>query len=161
MKGIKKNLNTNRYKYHLITVVPSTASGAAFCVRDNRVDIVRINTALGLKVFNKRYANRIVEYQKLIELDISPFFGSQLAKELRPLSRILQTFETSDIFYFLSNCPKSPENMRSYRGLQAIGRVLGISNKSSSWKHLISRVEMNKEKINGNIPFPGVEIDGS
>ena len=70
---IKKALQKYRKKYHIIAGVPLNAKTAALLARDNRVDMIRINPSLGLSVFNKRYANRVLENGKILEIDLSNF----------------------------------------------------------------------------------------
>ena len=158
---IKKEVASQRKNYDLLIIEPTTAKTASFAARDNRVDCVRLYPRLGLHTFNKKYARRLLENEKIIELDISFYFQNYIARDLRPLMRILRTFETSKIPTWLTNLPDQSIKLRSYRGLQSLGRLLNLSNKQTNPRYVIERVKRNRKKINGEIPFPGVEIIGS
>jgi len=160
LKRIKRSLSHQRQSYHLLAIEPKTPATAAFAARDNRVDIVRINPRLGLTTFNARYAKRLVENDKIIEFDLSFFFNKYFAHDLRPVMRILETFHPDHIPVLLTNLPHKVEHLRSYKGLQSLGRLLGITNKQSHPKHILQRVDRNIKKIKGDIPFPGVEVHG-
>ncbi|MHA2501432.1 MAG: hypothetical protein ACXAE3_00980 [Candidatus Kariarchaeaceae archaeon] len=158
--GIKKALQKNRYQYDLIEVIPKSAGTASFAVQDNRVDLIRLNPALGLKVINSRYANRLVEESKIAVLDLK-FLKEQNSRDMRTCLRYVATFGSKQVKYLLTMSGNGPEDLRSYRGLQALGRYLGISNKATSESHVMERIERNRKKIDGTIPFEGVEVHGS
>lgn len=156
--NIKKLFANNRYKYDIITVQPRTAAVAAIAVRDRRVDIVRISAESTLRVFNTRYGRRLEENGKLVEIDLSLFWNNKIAKSLRPLIRILRAFESCDLKYILHRNITNLTDARSYRGLQAIGRLINLSNNQTKISHLIDRIKKNEKKRMGKIPMDGVEI---
>jgi RNase P/RNase MRP subunit p30 len=158
LKNAKQLLQKNRLKYDLIVVEPHSAGLAALAARDGRVDAVRISTHSTLKIFNTRYGRRLEEYGKLVELDLSCFYDKNIAKNLRPLTRILDAFSKCKLHYVLTINPKSMSHIRSYRGLQAIGRILGLTNNQTSVTQLTDRLKVNKKKLNGTMPFPDVEV---
>ncbi len=94
---IKKALQRYRKKYHIIAGVPLNAKTAALLARDNRVDMIRINPSLGLSVFNKRYANRVLENGKILEIDLSNFQNKYFANKVRPLMRILKSMKVQKV----------------------------------------------------------------
>lgn len=155
---IKKIFASNRYKYDIITVQPVTAAVAAIAARDRRVDIIRIGPESTLRVFNTRYGRRLEENGKLVEIDLSLFWNNKIAKNLRPLIRVLRSFESCDLKYILHKNITDLRDMRSYRGLQAIGRLLNLSTKQTMISHLMDRVKENEKKRIGKIPMDGVEI---
>jgi len=53
---------------------------------------------------------------------------------------------------------KRTSELRSYPGLQALGRILGIPNKRSSANHILQRIEYNRQKLDGKVPIQGVEV---
>ncbi|MHA2169229.1 MAG: RNase P subunit p30 family protein [Candidatus Kariarchaeaceae archaeon] len=158
LKNAKQQLQKNRLKYDLIAVEPHSAGLAALAARDGRVDAVRITKDSTLKVFNTRYGRRLEEHGKLVELDLSCFYDKNIAKNLRPLTRILDAFSKCKLDYILTINPKSISQMRSYRGIQAIGRILGLTNNQTSVTKLIDLLKINKKKLIGTMPFPDVEV---
>ena len=158
---IKKALQKYRKKYHIIAGVPLNAKTAALLARDNRVDMIRINPSLGLSVFNKRYANRVLENGKILEIDLSNFQKKYFANKVRPLMRILKSMKVQKLSFHLTNLPTSIEELRSDKALIAVGKLLEISSNIASTSIISDRIIENMKKIEGKIPFPGVELDGS
>jgi len=158
---IKKALQKYRKKYHIIAGVPLNAKTAALLARDNRVDMIRINPSLGLSVFNKRYANRVLENGKILEIDLSNFQNKYFANKVRPLMRILKSMKVQKLSFHLTNLPTNIEELRSDKALIAVGKLLEISTNSASTSIISDRINQNMKKIEGKIPFPGVELDGS
>lgn len=158
---IKKTLQKYRKKYHIIAGVPLNAKTAALLARDNRVDMIRINPSLGLSVFNKRYANRVLENGKILEIDLSNFQNKYFANKVRPLMRILKSMKVQKLSFHLTNLPTNIEELRSDKALIAVGRLLEISGNSAATSIISDRIKQNMKKIEGKIPFPGVELDGS
>ncbi|MHA2253652.1 MAG: RNase P subunit p30 family protein [Candidatus Kariarchaeaceae archaeon] len=156
---IKQLLQKNRHKHHFIVVEPTSSGLAAIAARDGRVDAIRISPNSTLKVFNTRYGRRLEEANKIIELDISCMFVRNLAKQLRPLSRIISAMAKCNINFLLSINPQKIMDLRSYRGVQSLGRLIGLSNERTSPHSLLERLEQNQKKLDGKIPFPGVEVD--
>ncbi len=157
-KNLKMKLSENRNKYHVIIVEPLSAGVAAIAARDRRVDAIKIGKKSMLKVFNTRYGRRLEENNKFVVIDLDIFWDSHLAKNLRPLLRVLRSFSNCNLQYLL--CKKSEHifELKTYRGLQSIGRLLEISNQQSDLKPLNLLVEKNIKKIEGKIPFEGVEL---
>ena len=158
---IKKALQKYRKKYHIIAGVPLNAKTAALLARDNRVDMIRINPSLGLSVFNKRYANRVLENGKILEIDLSNFQKKYFANKVRPLMRILKSMKVQKLSFHLTNLPTSIEELRSDKALIAVGKLLEISSNIASTSIISDRIIENMKKMEGKIPFPGVELDGS
>ena len=158
---IKRALQKYRKKYHIIAGVPLNAKTAALLARDNRVDMIRINPSLGLSVFNKRYANRVLENGKILEIDLSNFQKKYFANKVRPLMRILKSMKVQKLSFHLTNLPTSIEELRSDKALIAVGKLLEISSNIASTSIISDRIIENMKKIEGKIPFPGVELDGS
>ena len=158
---IKKALQKYRKKYHIIAGVPLNARTAALLARDNRVDMIRINPSLGLSVFNKRYANRVLENGKILEIDLSNFQKKYFANKVRPLMRILKSMKVQKLSFHLTNLPTSIEELRSDKALIAVGKLLEISSNIASTSIISDKIIENMKKIEGKIPFPGVELDGS
>ena len=158
---IKKALQKYRKKYHIIAGVPLNAKTAALLARDNRVDMIRINPSLGLSVFNKRYANRVLENGKILEIDLSNFQKKYFANKVRPLMRILKSMKVQKLSFHLTNLPTSIEELRSDKALIAVGKLLEISSNIASTSIISDKIIENMKKIEGKIPFPGVELDGS
>ena len=158
---IKKALQKYRKKYHIIAGVPLNAKTAALLARDNRVDMIRINPSLGLSVFNKRYANRVLENGKILEIDLSNFQKKYFANKVRPLMRILKSMKVQKLSFHLTNLPTNIDELRSDKALIAVGKLLEISTNSASKSIISDRIKENMKKIEGKIPFPGVELDGS
>lgn len=158
---IKKALQKYRKKYHIIVGVPLNAKTAALLARDNRVDMIRINPSLGLSVFNKRYANRVLENGKILEIDLSNFQKKYFANKVRPLMRILKSMKVQKLSFHLTNLPTSIEELRSDKALIAVGKLLEISSNIASTSIISDRIIENMKKMEGKIPFPGVELDGS
>ncbi|OLS28894.1 MAG: hypothetical protein HeimC2_03310 [Candidatus Heimdallarchaeota archaeon LC_2] len=157
-KNLKNELSKNRKKFELIIVEPLSAGVAAIAARDRRVDGVRISQNSMLKIFNTRYGRRLSENKKLVVIDLSLFWDGHLAKNLRPLFRVLRSFSKCNLQYILSKKSNHVSKLRTYRGLQSIGRLLGISNKQSDLKSLKELINKNQKKIEGKIPIEGVEI---
>ena len=158
---IKRALQKYRKKYHIIAGVPLNAKTAALLARDNRVDMIRINPSLGLSVFNKRYANRVLENGKILEIDLSNFQKKYFANKVRPLMRILKSMKVQKLSFHLTNLPTSIEELRSDKALIAVGKLLEISSNIASTSIISDRIIENMKKMEGKIPFPGVELDGS
>ena len=158
---IKRALQKYRKKYHIIAGVPLNAKTAALLARDNRVDMIRINPSLGLSVFNKRYANRVLENGKILEIDLSNFQKKYFANKVRPLMRILKSMKVKKLSFHLTNLPTSIEELRSDKALIAVGKLLEISSNIASTSIISDRIIENMKKMEGKIPFPGVELDGS
>jgi RNase P/RNase MRP subunit p30 len=158
LNQLKRELGKVRHQYELISIEPKSPGMAALAARDGRVDLVRISSRSSLSIFNNRYAHRLSENNKIVELDISSFFDRHLAKHLRPLLRVLATFHNVSLQYHLTNLPSNQFELRSYRGLQAIGRKLGLSNADTKEHHLLNRLQLNRDKLTGRIPMPGVEV---
>ncbi len=159
LKNIKKHVSNNRYNHHFLVIEAFSAGLASFAARDGRVDAIRISPLSKLKIFNTRYGRRLEEGDKLVEIDISCMFERNFAKNLRPILRILQAFTKCDLKYVLSTNPQNLMHLRSYRGIQSIGRIIGLSNRQTSPGLLLDRLEVNKKKLQGKIPFPGVELE--
>ena len=157
-KNLKKQLADYRKQYDLIVVEPLTSGLASIAARDRRVDVIRITSKSTLKVFNTRYGRRLEKNHKMIEVDLSLFWEPDLAKNLRPMLRILRAFTNCNINYILSDRTTKPERIRSYRGIQSIGRILGIPNTRSDGDNLTKLIDKNRKKIEGIIPVEGVEI---
>lgn len=157
-KNLKMKLSENRKKYHIIIVEPLSAGVAAIAARDRRVDAVKISKKSMLKVFNTRYGRRLSENNKFVIIDLDIFWDSHLAKNLRPLLRVLRSFSNCSLQYVMTKNSENIFDMRTYRGLQSIGRLLDISNQQSNLKPLSDLIEKNQKKINGKIPLEGVEI---
>ncbi|MCE7737479.1 MAG: hypothetical protein GPJ54_21495 [Candidatus Heimdallarchaeota archaeon] len=156
--NIKKLFANNRYKYDIITVQPVTASVAAIAARDRRVDVVRVGPESTLRVFNTRYGRRLEENGKIVEVDLSLFWNNKIAKNLRPLIRVLTSFKSCNLRYILHKDITNLAEMRSYRGLQAIGRLIDLSNNQTKISHLTDQITVNEKKRMGIIPMEGVEI---
>lgn len=156
--NIKKIFSENRFKYDIIAVEPVSASVAAIAARDRRVDVVRIGNESTLKVFNTRYGRRLEEFNKFVEIDLSLFWQKKLAKNLRPLMRVLRSLKSCKLNYILHKDIVELHDLRSYRGLQSIGRLLNLSNENTGKPDLIERIELNEKKRDGRIPMDGVEI---
>lgn len=156
--SLKRELAQNRRHYELICVEPKSAGLASLAARDGRVDLIRITPKSSLSIFNKRFARRLFENNKIVELDISFIFNQHFASELRPVLRILKTFEKVELRFSLTNLPTASYELRSYRGLQAIGREFGLTNGKTDPMHLINRIKTNNKKLKGIIPVPGTEL---
>lgn len=159
LSNLKSQLQSSRKNYNIIIAQPISAGFASVCARDGRVDAVRITSDSKLKIFNTKFGRRLQENNKMVELDLTPFFGSNRAKKIRPILRILKAFEKCDLTYILSHTYENAYDLRSYSGVQAIGRILGLGNKLTARKNLLNRIQDNQKKMEGNIPFPGVEIE--
>jgi RNase P/RNase MRP subunit p30 len=157
-KNLKSLLEKNRLKFDFIIVEPQSAGFAAIAARDGRVDAIRITSNSRLKVFNTRYGRRLEENHKLVEVDISAFWNPKIAKNLRPINRIIRSFKNCDLKYILTKENNQIRDLRSYRGLQSIGRLLNLNNQQTNPDHLIRLIENNRKKRNGTIPLEGVEI---
>ncbi|MHA2028531.1 MAG: hypothetical protein ACW99A_00040 [Candidatus Kariarchaeaceae archaeon] len=157
-QNLKKQLAKYRFRYDFIVVEPKSAGVAAIAARDGRVDAIRINSDSRLKVFNTRYGRRLEDNHKLVEVDVSVFWYSKIAKNLRPITRILRSFKNCKLEFILTKDIKEINDMRSYRGLQSIGRLLELSNQQTHPNHLINLIEKNRKKRQGIIPMKGVEI---
>ena len=155
---IKQQISSQRKNYEIISVEPQNASLAAFAARDRRVDIIRISSESMLKVFNTRFGRRLDEYKKLVEVDISFFWNKQMSTNMRPVMRILKTWKNCSFPLLLLHQINSLSQLRSYPGLQAMGRILGIPNTRSSANHILQKIEYNRRKLEGNVPVQGIEV---
>lgn len=156
--NIKNEIQKKRSKYHIICIEPTSPKLSAFAVSDGRIDMIRIGTSSSIKVFNSRYANRVEEEGKIIEIDLSSMFGNKNSN-YRQLLRIIDVMKNSNVKFILTRKPQSKNQLIAYRGLQSVGRVLGLSNKQSDAEALIKKIQMNKRKIEGSYIYSGVDIE--
>jgi len=161
-KEIRKQISNHsiRKSTDLLVVEPKTAGTAAFAARDGRIDVVRINPKVGLSIYNKRYAQRLVENDTLVEIDLSFYFKNYYSKEIRQLYRIVTSFGATPVKYVLTNSPRHPFQLRSYRGLQSLAQLFGIERHASANRHIREKLMVNRKKREGIIPTPGVELIG-
>ena len=68
-------------------------------------------------------------------------------------------FSSYKIGFILTRNPQNKDELRSYTGLQAIGRVLGLNKSETSPDHLRERIERNKKRISGETVIPGVDVE--
>jgi RNase P/RNase MRP subunit p30 len=155
---IKNSIQKNRHKYHIICVEPSSPKLAAFAVSDGRVDMIRISSSSSIKIFNARYANRMEDEDKLLEIDLSMMFGNNNTN-YRQLLRIIDVQKNSNVKFILSRKPQNKDQLIAYRGMQSVGRVLGLTNKQTDGIALIEKIQLNKRKIEGSHIFSGVDVE--
>lgn len=154
--GKIKQILTKRKSYHIISVEAISPKISSLAVRDGRVDAILITSKSSIKVFNRKFARRLEEYNTLVFLDLSSFFTLKASK-IRPLLRVINVLKKSDIHFILTNKPKNLGEYRSYRSLQALAKMLELTSTQTSTKPLLERVVLNKKKIEGEIPFIGIQ----
>ncbi len=154
---IKSEIHKNRPKYHIVCIEPTSPKLASFAVSDGRVDMIRIGSSSSIKIFNSRYANRVEEEDKLLEIDLSTMFVGNNSN-YRQLLRIIGVLKNTSVKFILTRKAQAKNELITYRGLQAVGRVLGLSNKQTDGTILIEKIEKNKSKIDGSLIFSGAEF---
>ncbi len=155
---LKQIINKERYRYHIISVEAISAKIAAFVARDRRIDAVRISSRSLLKIFNLKYARRLEENDKFVILDISVFFDKLRASSIRQLIRIVDVMKKTNVKFIITNNPRTSSDLRTYRSLQAIGKIIGLGSNQTSDLILRERISLNRKRIDKTIPFVGVEI---
>ncbi len=154
---IKEIISRERYNYHLISITPYHKSISAFAAKERRIDIIHFQPTNAVKIFNQRYAKLLIEMNKIVEFDISTLFSQNMGN-IRPLIRAITLMNRKKLPFILTRNPKKCWELRSYRGLQAVGRIIGLKNSQTDPRKLIDKINLNIDKINGKIAFAGVEI---
>ncbi|MCY3410044.1 MAG: hypothetical protein INQ03_00275 [Candidatus Heimdallarchaeota archaeon] len=156
---IKQMLNKQRSKYHIVSMNAVSAKYLAYAAVEDRIDAIWLDHRVNLRLFNLRYARRLEESKKLIFLDLSIFFDSYKASKIRNLVRIINVIDKTSLAFILTKQVSSSDDLRSYRGLQSLATILGLSRKQTNPQSLLNRINENTARLNGTIPARGVRLE--
>ena len=156
----KKVLRKYRRSFELISIQPGNRAMASFACRDRRVDIVTLNPARYVPLYRGDW-EYLREEEKLVEIRVYPLLA---VADTLIAAKLLGTYSLwiarapktmLNRFVITSGAP-SPRYLLTPLGLLDVAAMLGLP--GPGFKAIMEKVNINRDKISGIIPVPGVRI---
>ncbi len=156
----KKILAKYRRSIELISMAPKTRHTLAFASRDRRIDILYVAPTSSPPLYRGDW-RYISSTDKLVELRVYPLMTAtdtySLARVLRSYMKLVKRAPQRMLGHFLlSSGAGSPRYLCTPHSLKALAHSLGFPDPGFS--KVIERVTINRDKIRGLIPVPGVRV---
>ena len=156
----KRVLRKYRRSFELISIQPDSRAMASFACRDRRVDIVTLNPARYVPLYRGDW-EYLREEEKLVEVRVYPLLA---AADALIAAKLLGTYSL-----WIAGAPKTMLNrfvvtsgapslryLLTPFGLLDVAVMLGLP--GPGFEVITEKVEINRDKISGIIPVPGVRI---
>ncbi len=160
LKGI---LRRYRRMVDIISVYCETNQVASFAAKDHRVDTLVFPLELKQNVaFDEAKANLSIQGETALEIVFWDVMKAILSRKLIPIKRWVDIALSHDVPIVVSSGASHYLELRAPRELIAFASiVLELPNsKEALYKYQVERIEINRRKLSGEIPLPGVKIIG-
>ncbi|HUU77865.1 MAG TPA: RNase P subunit p30 family protein [candidate division Zixibacteria bacterium] len=158
---VRATLPNLRLQCELLSIRTANEKVAQWVVKDNRVDILSIQSNKMKEIITIQLANVAAANETFFEIDLSPLIKKSNKKSIyiRTITRIMNIISIEKAPFIFTIQAKSPYDLRDQRTMMALAKLVGVSEKQfkESQKAFFERIKKNVEKLSEDFVVPGVK----